>query len=421
MLCMGCSILAAPGVPSTIRANLLARVLREIRLHAMIAYRFAAASLVLGAGFLQSASAEGVSFDRLRSVPQLYQNESNPLLQEIALQGQLQTQFAAGADGTETFGTGDRPEDCTWGDIEVRRFRLGMRARMFRSVKLHALWDLHPDLSPGIYQRTAETHVTYSPCAAFNVSAGKVELKFSREQEISSREYLTFERSQLVNQFYGGELAGAWVVGKDAAGRWLGELGAYSNDRRDEWSHFGGGTIILAKIGCNYTDVIGSGNALAELHFLHNTEPGFASPGNPPSPPYSECIAISNSLSQGRFGLQAEALWGRGTQGRPDVWGISAIPSWSFTEKLQGVALLEYAHSRGPDGIFLPSRYEAYCPNTDITSGDSYVSLYSGLNYHIHGHKLKLMSGVKYARLAGGDGGGDFNGWTWLAGLRMAF
>jgi hypothetical protein len=31
------------------------------------------------------------------------------------------------------------------------------------------------------------------------------------------------------------------------------------------------------------------------------------------------------------------------------------------------------------------------------------------------------MTGTKYSHLAGGPGGGDYNGWTWLAGVRTAF
>ncbi len=178
---------------------------------------------------------------------------------------------------------------------------------------------------------------------------------------------------------------------------------------------------MLAKLGYDYTALAGFDKAFAELHHLHNTEPGYTSPGDPPSPSYSDSIAISNTLQQGRFGLETEAFWGDGALGRPDVWGISAIPSWFFTENLQGAALLEYADSRGPDGIFLPSRYEAYCPVTETTSGDSFASCYAGLNYYLYGHKLKLMTGVKYTHLAGDTGEDDFDGWSWLAVFRMAF
>ncbi len=326
---------------------------------------------------------------------------------------------ATGADDSGDFGTEDRPDACTWGNIEVRRFRFGMRARMFHSLKIHTLWDLYPDLSPRIYQRTAETYLSYMPCDAFNLSAGKVELKFTREQEISSRDYLTFERSQLVNQFYGGELTGAWVSGKNIAGAWLYELGAYSNERRDEWSRFEGGTMILAKLGYDYSESSGFDTALTELHYLHNSEPGYQSPGDPKSPPYSDAVAISNSISEGRFGLQAEAAWGNGTLGKPDVWGVSLLPSWFLTEKLQCAVLFEYCASTEPNGIYLPARYEACSPQAGDQSGDAYFSAYTGLNYYLHGHKLKVMTGVKYTHLEGEEDGGDFNGWTWLAGLRM--
>ena len=366
-------------------------------------------------------SAEGSPFDRLWSVATLYKNQENPILQEFATQGQLQVQYATGTGDSGDFSTADRADACTWGDVEVRRFRFGMRALMFHSIKIHTLWDLYPDLTPRIYQRTPEAYVSYMPCDAFNLSVGKVELKFTREQEISSRDYLTFERSQLVSQFYSGELTGAWVSGKNIAGGWLYELGAYSNERRDEWPEFEGGTMIFGKLGFNYSVESGLDMALAELQYLHNSEPGYQSPGDPKSPPYSDCVAISNSITEGRFGLQTEAMWGNGKLDKPNAWGVSVLPSWFLTEKLQCVGLFEYAASAEANGIYLPTRYEACAPQTGDKSGDSYFSAYAGLNYYFYGHKLKVMSGMKYSHLDGKDGGGNFSSWTWLAGIRMAF
>ena len=45
------------------------------------------------------------------------------------------------------------------------------------------------------------------------------------------------------------------------------------------------------------------------------------------------------------------------------------------------------------------------------------ASAYIGLNYYIYGHKLKLMNGVEYSHL----GGGDYDGYTFLSGLRFSF
>ena len=69
-----------------------------------------------------------------------------------------------------------------------------------------------------------------------------------------------------------------------------------------------------------------------------------------------------------------------------------------------------------PDGLSLPSRYEGASDTTD-GSGNTYTSAYLGINYYIYGHKLKLMNGVEYSHL----GGGDYDGFTFLSGLRFSF
>jgi hypothetical protein len=46
-----------------------------------------------------------------------------------------------------------------------------------------------------------------------------------------------------------------------------------------------------------------------------------------------------------------------------------------------------------------------------MTTGDLYQAGYLGLNYYIVGHRLKLMSGLEYARLGGED--------TWTGSLAL--
>lgn len=366
--------------------------------------------------------AGGSIYDQIWALPTLYKDETNPLLQEFAIQGQLQTQYAYGSDDSGHFGSGNMLDSCRWGDIEVRRFRLGLRARLWHALKFHSLVDLNPDFSPTFYKGIAEMYLTFSRSDAFAFSVGKSELKFTREQEISSKEILTFERSQMVNQFFGGELTGAWIAGKGIAGGWLYELGVYGNDRHDEWTDFDGGAMILAKAGYNYTSSTPFDLAQIELHYLHNTEPGWSEgPSGLVSPKYGDCVAISNDLTEGRFSLMTEAFWGDGEVGRSDVSGVSVLPSWSLSDKLQAVGLFELAWSGDDNGVLLPTRYEAKSPGTGDKAGDLLASAYLGLNYYLYGHKLKLMSGVKYTYLDGGSGGGDFDGWSGWIGLRMGF
>jgi len=79
------------------------------------------------------------------------------------------------------------------------------------------------------------------------------------------------------------------------------------------------------------------------------------------------------------------------------------------------------AGSLKENGVILPARYEALAPDTGDRRGDSWFSGYVGVNYYLDGHHVKLMTGAKYSHLDGGTAGGDFSGWTWLAGLRIFF
>lgn len=373
-------------------------------------------------GIFTGRLADGTLCDQLWSVPLLYKNEANPWLEELALQGHLQTQYAAGSNAAGSFSTAHLPESSTWDDLDVRRFRVGLRARALGNWKLQSLFDIYPDCEPRIYKGIAETYISYAPGDAFTASVGKAELKFTREQEVATAEYLPFERSQLVNQFYGGELTGAWIAGKGIAGGWLYGLGVFSNQRDDEWTHFHGGAITLAKVGYNYTRGSGFDLAQAQVHYLHNSAPGYRdNSGDLASPMFSDCIAISNDLTKGKFSLATELFWGDGTKGQADVFGCTAMPSYFLLEKLQLVTTFQLAGSPQPNGICLPARYEALAPDTGDKRGDAYFAGYAGLNYYLYGHKLKVMTGAKFSHLAGGSGGGNYDGWTWLAGARTAF
>ena len=104
--------------------------------------------------------------------------------------------------------------------------------------------------------------------------------------------------------------------------------------------------------------------------------------------------------------------------GQSDVFGISVIPSYFVAEGLQLVGRLQWATSADDNDISLPGRYENYAPPApESDKGDSYASAYLGLNYYLYGHKLKVMNGIEYSTL----GGGDYDGYTFYSGLRFSF
>ncbi|MFT4549506.1 MAG: phosphate-selective porin OprO/OprP, partial [Verrucomicrobiales bacterium] len=105
-----------------------------------------------------------------------------------------------------------------------------------------------------------------------------------------------------------------------------------------------------------------------------------------------------------------------------DAYGAIIIPTYDLTEKLQLVGRYQYAHGDN-DSLRAQSRYERRVPDiTDGGRGEEYHAFYTGLNYYICDHKLKLMAGAEYADLQDKAGdGGDFEGWTLFTGVRMYF
>ncbi len=375
-------------------------------------------------------------YDKAWSAFTLHKDDDNQILQEFSLQGRLQLQSIFGKDGGNSFNTSDYKDagndETVWGnDIEARRARFGFKSKWFQNWKFEGQINVDVDNMDNrkdstLYKDIYDLYLTYAQSDALNISVGKTKVKFTREQEISSKEILTIERGLLSNTLFPGELTGIWANGKGIADHWLYEVGMYGNDRQREFSDLDGGTIFLAKIGYDYSEQIGYDSAVAAIHYMHNTHPGFK-PTNTneyttgTSPAFKHSIALTNELSQGRFGFSTDVIFGDGEGAQSEVMGITLLPSYFIADGLQLVGRLQVATAEDPDDLRVSARYERLpitAPAaTARQSGNTYTSLYAGLNYYIYGHKLKLMNGVEYSKM----GGGDYDGYTLMSGLRFSF
>lgn len=376
-------------------------------------------------GLLLGKLTGDTAWDRTWSAFSLYKNEDNPILQEFALQGRLQLQAGFGDSSSKEYKDAGKGE--FWGsDIENRRSQFGFKSKWFKNWKLDGQIVVDGDNEDDagdhtLYKDLYDLYLTYAPSDQLNISVGKKEVAFGREYEISSKEILTFERSAVTNVLFPGNLTGAWISGKEVGGNWLYELGAYGNDRVREFSHFEEGAIILGKIGYDYSSLVGLDSAVASFQYMHNTDPDLPKLVTPSysgsaTPPFSDSIALTSEITHGRFGLTTDILYGFGYEERDDLYGITLIPSYFIADGLQLVGRLQLGFS-SDDGMALQSRYESTSGTTSDPKGNTYVSTYLGLNYYLYGHKLKLMNGVEYSHL----GGGDYDGYTFMSGLRFCF
>lgn len=386
-------------------------------------------------------------FDRAWSAATLYKNDDDPIIQLFQLTGRLQLQSIYGEAGGDSFNTSDYKDvgndESVWGnDVEVRRARLGFKSKFFKNWKLDASTNVDVDGQDGpggdttFYKSLQEGGLSYAPSDQLNVSIGKKQVRFSRDQEISSTEIVTFERSLLSNTMTPGELTGIWSFGKEIAGHWQYEVGAYSNARVAEFASTGdGGALVIGKIGYDSAEQFGLDSCVSTFTYMHNTEPGYKDGKVDPnftfseSPRFTDSIALTNDLTYGRFGMITELMYGFGFTGtadqggvlpvnidQSDLFGITLTPSYFIADGLQAVYRFQLISSAGPDGIRVPSRYERI-PTGDDERGNTYLAHYVGLNYYIYSHKLKLMTGVEYAQI----GGGSYDGYTLMSGLRFTF
>ncbi len=398
-------------------------------------------------GLLVGKLVGDTEWDRTWSAFTLYKNDDNPMIQLFQLTGRLQLQSIYGqAGGGDSFNTRDfraaGNDENVWGDdVEVRRARIGFKSKFYQNWKLDASFNVDVDGKDGplgdttFYKSFQEGGLTYAPSDQFNVSIGKKQVRFSRDQEISSTEIITFERSVASNILTPGELTGVWSFGKGIGGAWQYEAGVYSNARVAEFAEAGdGGILSIGKIGYDFAEQTGLESCVTTFTYMHNSEPGYRDGKVDPnfafgvSPPFTDSIALTNDLSQGRFGLITELMYGFGFTGladqgaapvaiaQSDLFGITVTPSYFIGEGLQAVYRFQMINAADRNGIRVPARYDRLAKGDD-EFGNTYMAHYVGLNYYIYSHKLKLMSGVEYAQM----GGGSYDGFTFLSGLRMTF
>jgi len=354
----------------------------------------------------------------------LYKNKDNPIVQEIALTGRYHGQYAiVDSDGGDADG---------W---DHRRFRTGIKMTVFHDFELK--FEEFGDLNlHNYYSGFTEAYLAWKPNEQFNLQVGKQKPKFSLDWATSSREILTMERNILINNMGIEYETGATISGKN--GKWTYYAGIFNNDvgksgtnrRFDdgeemEFGSLDGGWTYLANVAYDLKDVFGTEKASLRgdyIHMDHKAKDDLLFR-------FDDAFALSLAVKQGKWGVLSEFVYATGDDSvnhLGDIWGFYITPSYDITKKLQVVA--RYTHgSSGDDALRAQNRYERGTDgiihtspySTDSGYGESYDAGYLGLNYYICGHKLKLMTGLEYASMDGGSGGGSVNVWSLTSGVRL--
>jgi phosphate-selective porin OprO/OprP len=334
----------------------------------------------------------------------IYDNTSNPVVQRVLFTGRFQHEFATvGAD------QGDHDE---W---NTRRFRIGPRVTLFRTVTLHAEAELNPQEIDPLYVRLTDAYIQWSSSGRLVVTAGKHGMPFTMDGATSSRDLLTIDRSNLTNNIWFSQeyLPGLSVSGRTAP--WVYRLGVYSAGRANkEFGNFNGGAAMLAVVGYDFGKSLGLREALLAANYVHQTD----DPDNTFTRQLQNIVSINLRVETDRWGVRTDVSTATGAFRQSDVWGLMAMPYVNLTEKLQVIGRYTFLESDDPNGVQLATYENRVVPGR----GDIYNEVYLGANYFFYGHRLKLQTGVQIADMEDRAGdGGEYSGVSWTTGLRVGW
>jgi phosphate-selective porin OprO/OprP len=335
--------------------------------------------------------------ERFENLGLIYKDKKNPGLQELWVLGRYHGHYHDN-DGSHGQDSG----------FESRRVRLGFQATMFDRLTVHAQAISGSDFEPA-YNGFTELWLRWQFAESLNLTVGQQKHRFTHDRNVSSR-YMSFmERSMFTNMMGLDYTPAVTLSGRVDKLEYY--AGLFSNSAgTDMWESFtqlDSGSSFLAAVTYDLGHFLGAETASFYGGYL-NSE-AHANATNLTR--FDDALAGALIFTDGPAAFVAELTAGFGGA-RGDAIGLNLQPSYFLTDTLEVVGRYQIASSSQATGLSSQRRYERLA---GMGNGDSYQAVYLGLNHYIAGHRLKLLTGMEYARMNQRD---SFMVW---AGIRMFF
>ncbi len=359
---------------------------------------------------------EPTGWDKLWGYATLYKDDLNPVVQEFKLRGRYQGQYWD-VDA-------DQGSQSDWED---RRARLGFDAKLFdKQLEVRADFQSNDGFAD-LYDGLVDAYLRWKPSSTLSIVAGKTKPLIGHYDWLeSTNTQPTFERSQIFNQLGVNRATSLTAEGTRDALSW--RAGIYSNDTPantggsgswgdGEFGDLNGGFAYSLGVGYDFKHLLDLEKADFRFDWLHSER----EPGDLVLARYDDILSSTFWVKSGYSAVVLEGYYATGGDGsNSDVFGFFIQPSYDLIpKKLQLVGRYAFAHSDEDLGVVAQTRYERSVA-TNKGRGDTYHSLYGGLQYFIHGDKLKVLAGAEWARLEN-NSKTAYDGWTLLTGLRLSF
>ncbi|HUQ88165.1 MAG TPA: porin [Vicinamibacterales bacterium] len=333
-----------------------------------------------------------------------YNDKDNPVVQRVLFTGRFQHDFAI-VDADQ----GEHNES------NIRRVRFGPRITFFKNYLFHAELEVNPQERNPFYVRFTDLYVMWQKHPKSVIQVGKQSVPFTQEGATSSKELITIDRSNLVNNIWFTQeyMPGISVSGRAAP--WVYRAGVYSSGAANrELGKFNGDYFTLGLVGYDFAKTLGVREAVLTANYLYQ----HPDVNNTFTKRFEHIGSVHFKLEQPRWGLRTDLSKTAGYLGQSDLWALMLMPYFNATDKLQFVTRYTLVDSDAVNGISL-NTYE----NRVVTArGDRYNEGYLGVNYFFYGHRLKLQSGVQFADMQDrADDGGAYSGTSWTTGIRVGW
>ncbi len=333
-----------------------------------------------------------------------YSDKENPVVQRVVFTGRLQHDLAVVESDQ-----GDHRES------NIRRVRFGPRITLFRDYLVHAEIEINPQERNPFYVRITDAYLAWQKHPKATVTVGKQSVPFTQEGSTSSKELITIDRSNLVNNIW---FTQEYMPGVSLSGRaapWVYRGGLYSSGEMNrELGRFNGDVFTLGLVGYDFAKKLRVREAVLTANYLYQ----HPDVNNTFTRRFEHIASLHFRLEEPRWGLRTDLSKTAGYLGQQDLWAVMLMPYFNATDKLQLVTRYTMVDSDGVNGISL-NTYE----NRVVTGrGDRYNEGYVGVNYYFYGHRLKLQSGLQFADMHDeANDGGAYSGTSWVTGLRIGW
>jgi len=335
--------------------------------------------------------------ERFENLGLIYRDKKNPGLQELWVLGRYHGHYHDN-DGSHGQDSG----------FESRRVRLGFQATMFDRLTVHAQAISGSDFEPA-YNGFTELWVRWQFAESLNLTVGQQKHRFTHDRNVSSR-YMSFmERSMFTNMMGLDYTPAVTLSGKIEKLDYY--AGIFSNatgrDMGGAFTELHSGSTFLAAATYDLGTSLGTDSA----QFYGSVLSTDLKSGATNLTRFDEAVSGALILTEGSAALVTELTAGFGGS-RGDAIGLNVQPSYFLTDTLEAVARYQVASAREANGLRAQRRYESPAGMLD---GDLYQAVYLGLNHYVAGHRMKVMTGVEYAKM------NDRDVFTFFAGFRMFF